>query len=234
MTRKVLIYTPYERIWHWLQAVGIFVLAMTGLVIHWPDVFGVIPYQAAITIHNVLGIILLVNAMMGLFYYIVTGTIRQYLPEPHDFISLGMAQLLYYIRGIFRGAPHPLEKTTQRRLNPLQQVTYLIVLNVLLPLQLISGFLMWGAQIRPDLLKAVGGLGMMSLFHTLGAWTFVAFVIVHIYLTTTGVTPLSNIKAMITGYEMLPAESRAAEVERMARSEAGRGDSPRNTDSDGT
>lgn len=225
MTQRVLIYTPYERIWHWLQAVGIIILAMTGLVIHWPDVFGVIPYATAITIHNVLGILLLLNAFRGLFFYVTTGTIRQYLPEPHDVISLGSAQLLYYLRGIFQGAPHPLEKTSERRLNPLQQVTYLVILNLLIPLQLISGVLMWGAQMQPGLLDIVGGLAVLSLVHTLGAWAFVAFIIMHVYLTTTGRTPLSNIEAMITGYEMLPAQSHAAEVERMAQREAARDDS---------
>jgi thiosulfate reductase cytochrome b subunit len=199
--------------------VGIFALALTGLVIHRPDLFGVIPFTLAIHIHNGLGFILLFNAFLGLFFYVTTGTIRQYLPEPHDFISLGTAQLMYYVKGIFRGAPHPLEKTSERRLNPLQQVTYLVILNVLIPLQLISGLLMWGAQMQPDLLKSVGGLAVLSLIHTLGAWAFVAFIVVHVYLTTTGATPLSNIKAMITGYETLPAKSHAAEVERLARRE---------------
>jgi hypothetical protein len=29
------------------------------------------------------------------------------------------------------------------------------------------------------------------------------FAIIHIYMTTTGTTPISNLKAMITGYEEL-------------------------------
>ena len=33
-----------------------------------------------------------------------------------------------------RGEPHPFEKQPGKRLNPLQQVTYLAILNVLLPL----------------------------------------------------------------------------------------------------
>jgi thiosulfate reductase cytochrome b subunit len=34
-----------------------------------------------------------------------------------------------------------------------------------------------------------------------GAFVVIAFVIAHLYLITTGQTPTSNLKAMITGYE---------------------------------
>ena len=204
MTR-VLIYTIYERIWHWVQALGILTLLVTGMVIHWPDVVTLMSFPAAVTVHNVVGFVLLINGFLGLFYYLATGSIRQYLPEPRDFISLAIAQALYYARGIFRGDPHPLEKTPEHRLNPLQQATYLIILNVLLPVQIVTGLLMWSGQVRPEALYGLGGLPVLSLIHTLGAWMFVAFVIMHIYLTTTGSTPLANIKAMIVGYEELPA-----------------------------
>ena len=64
----------------------------------------------AVQVHNVLGFLLIANAFLGLFYYVTTGTIRQYLPEPHDFVSLSVRQAWFYLRGMFRGEPHPLEK----------------------------------------------------------------------------------------------------------------------------
>lgn len=195
------LYSHYERIWHWFQAGGILLLILTGAVIHAPDRLAMIPFQAAVTVHNVLGLILVVNAFLGLFYYVATGTIRQYLPEPHDFISLSFRQVMYYLRGMFRGEPHPLVKVPHHRLNPLQQVTYLIILNVLLPLQVVTGLLMMGAQQWPATVSSVGGLAILALIHTLGAWLFGAFIIMHVYLTTTGHTPLANLKAMILGYE---------------------------------
>jgi thiosulfate reductase cytochrome b subunit len=198
------IYSPYERIWHWLQAAAILLLMVTGASIHAPDTFGVIPFALAIQVHNTLGFLLLANAFLGAFYYITTGAIRQYLPEPRDFVSLAFRQTLYYVRGMFRGESHPLEKTAQRRLNPLQQATYLVILNVLLPLQIASGTLMWGGQHWPQAVQYVGGLSVLGMIHTLGAWTFSAFVLMHVYLTTTGRTPLAHLKAMITGYEDVP------------------------------
>ena len=105
------------------------------------------------------------------------------------------------MRGIFHQEPHPFEKTRDRKLNPLQQVTYVIVLNVLLPAQIITGGLMWGAQRWPGLTESLGGLPWLGPLHTLVAWSFTAFIILHVYLTTTGPTPAAGIKAMMLGYE---------------------------------
>jgi len=46
-------------------------------------------------------------------------------------------------------------------------------------------------------------LGTVAFWHTLGAFLLMAFLVVHVYMTTTGRTPTSNIEAMITGYEEL-------------------------------
>lgn len=208
--QRLQLYSLYERIWHWFQAAAIMLLMVTGLAIHAPDGFGVIPFDWAVRIHNVLGFLVLGNAFLGLFYYVTTGTIRQHVPEPREFVSLSVRQATYYLRGMFRGEPHPLEKKANRRLNPLQQVTYLAILNVLLPLQLATGLLIWGGQKWPAAIAAVGGLPVVSMVHTLGAWLFASFVIAHAYLTTTGHTPLSNIKAMILGYEEVPSSHQAS------------------------
>jgi len=47
----------------------------------------------------------------------------------------------------------------------------------------------------------IGGLKVVALLHTAGAFLLVAFLIVHLYLITTGQTVTSNLKAMITGWE---------------------------------
>lgn len=198
------IYSRYERLWHWAQAVGILLLMLTGLAIHAPSTMSAIGFSAAVSVHNVLGWLLVANAALGFFYYLTTGAIRQYLLEPREFTSLAVRQAAFYVRGIFRGESHPLERTPQRRLNPLQQVTYLMILNVLLPLQMATGLMMWSGQRWPGAVSAVGGLSGLAMVHTLGAWLFGAFVVAHVYLTTTGTTPLANLRAMIWGYEETP------------------------------
>jgi len=43
----------------------------------------------------------------------------------------------------------------------------------------------------------------VAVFHTMGAFVLLSFVVVHLYLITTGHTLTSNLKAMITGWEEL-------------------------------
>jgi len=83
-------------------------------------------------------------------------------------------------------------------MNPIQKVTYFGILNVLLPLQIITGALMWLVQKYPDIL---GGLPFLAPFHSLIAWTFATFILGHVYMTTTGATALEAMRAMVTGYE---------------------------------
>jgi thiosulfate reductase cytochrome b subunit len=210
-TTRYHFYTRFERMWHWCQAIAIGLLMLTGLALHAPERLGWLPFPTAVAMHNVLGFVLIINAFLGLFYYVATGTIRQHLPQPGDFLSLAARQAMFYLNGMFRGAPHPLKKVPTRRLNPLQQVTYLTILNVLLPLQATTGVLMWSAQRWPNAVASMGGLAPLAMIHTLGAWLFGAFFVMHIYLTTTGLTPLTNLKTMVLGYEALPIEENARE-----------------------
>ena len=81
------------------------------------------------------------------------------------------------------------------------------ILNVLLPLQGITGIMIWGAQRWPDLAAKLGGLPLLAPFHTLVAWTFGSFIIMHVYLTTTGHTPMAGIQSMIMGWDEIEVHS---------------------------
>lgn len=206
-TEKVYMYGLYERLWHWTQTAVILGLLFTGLIIHKPDKFGAFSFSYMVEIHNILALILLINAALSLFYHLASGEIRQYLPRPRGFIDQAMQQAVFYMRGIFKNEPHPFEKTPDHKLNPLQQATYFGLLNVLLPLQILTGILMWGAQQWPDVAARTGGLPFLAPFHTLVAWAFATFVVMHVYLTTTGHTPTAAIKGMMVGYDEVEVHS---------------------------
>ncbi len=200
-TKRIYMYSFYERLWHWLQTVVILLLLFTGLVIHKPEMFGLFNFRGAVLMHNVMAFILVANATLALFYNLVSGDIKRFLPAPHGFFNQAVQQVIFYTKGIFSGEEHPFEKTREKRLNPLQKITYLGILNVLLPLQVLTGILMWGAQRWPQAANALGGLPFLAPFHTLVAWTFAAFIVAHVYLTTTGHKPMGGIESMITGWD---------------------------------
>ncbi len=208
--REVYMYSAYERLWHWLQTIVIFGLLFTGLIIHKPDTFGIFNFRYTVEVHNVLSAILLVNAALAAFYHLASGEIKQFLPRPHGFFDQAFTQARYYLRGIFRGDPHPFQKSRRRKLNPLQQLTYFGLLNVLLPLQIITGTLMWGTQRWPELAQALGGLPFLAPVHTLLAWLFASFIVMHVYLTTTGHTATANIRAMVMGWDEVELHKEAA------------------------
>lgn len=210
--KRVYMYGAYERFWHWLQTVAIILLLFTGLVIHRPDMLGMFNFRYIVWVHNMLALIVLINAALSLFYHLTSGAIQQFIPRPYGFFDQAILQTKFYLYGIFKGEPHPLEKTRKQKLNPLQQVTYFGLLNVLLPLQIITGGLMWGVQQWPQVAGLLGGLPVLAPVHTLVAWLFATFIVAHVYLTTTGPTVLTDIKAMITGWEDVEMHARAEHV----------------------
>jgi thiosulfate reductase cytochrome b subunit len=195
-------YSLHERIWHWLQASAILLLIPTGLAIHYPDRFGLLGSLAnAIRCHSWIGLALILNAFLGIFYHVTAEKYHHFLPRMDDFTDAAIRQARFYIYGVFKGEKHPLDADPRRRLNPLQKITYLALLNILLPFQIVTGLLTWGADRWPLLFDKVGGLWVLGPAHTMGAYLFLAFLIGHLYLATTGTTPRSLLRAMITGYE---------------------------------
>jgi thiosulfate reductase cytochrome b subunit len=212
-TQSVYMYEAYERFWHWLQTVAIVILLLTGLVIHRPDLFGALSFRNIVTIHNVLAALLAINALVSIMWHLISGEIQQYIPHPYGFIDQMIAQAKYYIQGIFKHEPHPFHKSKQRKFNPLQMITYVGLLGVLLPLQGITGVMMWLVQNVPAIQNWFGGLPVLAPIHTLMAWLFASFIVGHVYLTTTGATPLEAMRGMITGYEEVEVHEHEEEKE---------------------
>lgn len=189
--RKVKLYKGFERFWHWMQALLVIFLILTGFEIHgtW-TIFG---FERAVSIHNRVAYVLIVLVAFAVFWHFTTGEWRQYLPTKEYLREM----ILYYFRGIFRGEKHPGKSKEIAKLNPLQRITYLLLKVFLFPVQIATGLLY---LFYNDLSIS---LGLVAILHTLGAFFFMAFLVIHIYLTTTGETTFSNIKAMITGYETM-------------------------------
>ena len=112
------------------------------------------------------------------------------------------AQIRYYLTGIFANAPHPTKKRMLSKLNPLQRITYFALKIILIPIMIVSGLLYMYFD-YPELGIQMDSLEPIALVHTLGAYFLLTFLIVHLYLITTGHTLTSNLEAMITGWEVV-------------------------------
>ncbi|MCB9653375.1 MAG: cytochrome b/b6 domain-containing protein [Deltaproteobacteria bacterium] len=226
--RRVQVYSVFERLWHWLQAMSILLLFMTGAEIHHPSSVVILGFARAVWLHEWLAIFLVSNAFLSLFYHLATGALQKFIPDSRDFFSLAVGQAKFYLYGIFTGAPHPIRRAASQRLNVLQQLTYVLLLNVALPLQVATGILMWKADDWSSWVGRLGGLGVIAQVHVAMAWMMGAFVIMHVYLTTTGRTPMAHMRSMITGWE----EGHEGDSEADSEADA-KGDSERGGDGDG-
>lgn len=203
-TRVVYLYPAYERLWHWLMALSTLCLVLTGFEVHFTAGLHLLGFATAVKVHNAMAVLLLVNAFLSLFYHLATAHILQFFPRRETLRQDLRAQLGYYLRGIFEGAPHPSPKSPGKKLNVLQQLTYMGLLNVLLPFQAVTGALMWAAGHWP---QWSASLVLLTPLHDLGAWLFLSFTVGHVYLTTTGHSLSSNLKAMVDGFDQVEEEA---------------------------
>jgi thiosulfate reductase cytochrome b subunit len=216
--KKHYVYSGFERFWHWLQAALIVFLGLTGFEIHGSIRF--FGFDQAVRYHSGVAVALLVLMAFAIFWHFTTGQWRQYLLTTENL----RAQALYYLFGIFRGEPHPTRKTALSKLNPLQRVVYAGLKVVLIPSMVITGllYMFYRYPQRHEVVSLnLDSLAAIAILHTAGAFLLVSFFIAHIYLTTTGETVSSNLKAMITGFEELPDDG-GADHEASLASQGGR------------
>lgn len=204
---NIYLYTRYERFWHWLQSLLIITLLLTGFEVH--DSHTLFGFQTAVGIHNFVGLSWLIAFAFFVFWIFTTGEWRQYIPTTKKMFNV----IRYYSYGIFKGERHPFPKRKEAKHNPLQRLTYLSLAAFLLPVQMISGLLYWGYNHWPAWGLDFLSLEVVAVIHTLGAFAILTFLVIHVYMTTTGHRILAHIKAMITGWEEVSVDTPVEEWE---------------------
>lgn len=197
--RRVYLYTRYERFWHWMQALLLIGLGLTGAEIH--GVYRWLGFAEAYKWHTYLGWSLMVLVAFTIFWHFTTGQWKQYIPTTERVGAI----IRFYTVGMFRGEPHPYKKTELSKLNPLQRLTYLAFKLLIVPVLGTTGLLMLYYKRLPEWGLSID-LGTLATIHTAAAFLLLIFFIVHVYMTTTGHTVFSNLKSMVFGYEEVPIE----------------------------
>jgi thiosulfate reductase cytochrome b subunit len=195
MAERIYIFKRFERFWHWAQAGLIMFLMLTGFQIH--GTYSNFGFQRAVELHTIAAWSLVGLWTFAVFWHFTTGEWKQYIPTTKRVTEMAH----FYMVGIFKGEPHPFKQTALTKHNPLQRLAYLTVLLVMNPLIWISGWLLLFYSSWADWGITTLTLGQVATAHVIGAFMILLFFIVHVYLTTTGHTPMAHIKAMITGWE---------------------------------
>lgn len=191
-------YKRFERFWHWSQAALIIFLTITGFEVH--DSFHIFGFEKAVYFHRYAGFALIGLIVLAIFWHFTTEEWKNYIPTLKNI----RAQIRYYAIGMFKNEPHPTLEDRWQKLNPLQIFTYLGFKILIVPVMVISGLLyMYHKTLNENEVVIISNidLSLIANWHTAGAYILIAFIILHVYMTTTGERPTSNIRAMITGYE---------------------------------
>ena len=191
------------RIWHWTNAVGFVLLILTGLQIRYVGQIDLLSFRTAVVAHNWIGFVLIANFFIWLGFYLFTDKIKVYHPElsPVKYFKASFRQMQYYGYGIFRGDPNPHHVSVYRKFNALQSMMYQIIMMLVVPLQFVTGLLLWDVTRFGTMVERLGGVRVVDTVHVLLFIFFCGFIIVHVYLASLGHTPTAHFKAMITGYE---------------------------------
>jgi len=187
------------RIWHWLHAVCILVLIVTGAQIRFPDRVALIPsFRWAIELHNGTGLFVTILFFLWFFYYaIIGGTLGSlYLPQKDELRHGLRRQTAWYFYHFFRGVPNPHQPTPENRFDPVQKPLYLLVMLIFFPLQMITGMALRSLNPPWEVIDMFGNIKILMAMHFLIGCLLCAFLLTHIYLTTIDTRPWFRLKSM--------------------------------------
>lgn len=198
---KTYLYGTSTRLWHWANAAFFLVLALTGLRIHFggPDE-PLLTFETAFNVHNLTGAAFV---FVGVFFFVsnaVSGNARNYLRFAPRFVRGVFQQARWYLYGIFRGEPHPHHPSTERKFNPLQQLTYAGLMYVLFPILILTGVVLLFPSVLPVRIAGRPGTFWFATAHYLTAMASILFLVAHVYLATMGDRVGYLLQGMITGW----------------------------------
>ena len=191
------------RIWHWLNALGFVTLILTGTHIRYADRFNLMSFETAVKTHNWVAFAVIANYFVWLGFYLFSDRITNYHPELNvkKFFDKAFKQMMYYGYGIFKGEKSPHKVVPYDKFNPMQSITYQIVMLLVVPTQFATGLMMWDVKRFEGVIAMLGGLGVVNTVHVLIYIFFVSFTMIHAYMGVLGHTPATHFREMFTGYE---------------------------------
>ena len=201
---KVCLHPLALRIWHWANAFMVILLIISGIQVRIPGVASLRPQDPALEIHRYAGWAMVASWVFWLVYSVATANLsRHYAIRRRDFGGI-LRQAKFYLISIFQGEENPFRPTPDHKFNPLQKLAYGSIMGIFAPLLVVTGILFSDILFLRKYVLLWNLAGVVNALHVIGAYVFVLYLVVHLYMATLGKTTFSHIKAMIVGYEEEP------------------------------
>ncbi len=202
MSEKYYYYPKWIRLWHTINAIFCLLLIVSGISLQYSDTSApFIGFQTAIALHNFCGVGLTINYTLFFAGNLLTDNGRNYLLRMKGLGKRLWKQLYYYAYGVFTGEKAPFPVGKERKFNPLQQISYIIIMYGALPLLFITG---WALLFPEFILKkflGFSGVFLSAQLHIAMGFLVSVFLVIHLYVSTMGRTPFSNFKSMVDGWQ---------------------------------
>ncbi|MCD6090828.1 MAG: cytochrome b/b6 domain-containing protein [Bacteroidales bacterium] len=200
MSEKVYLYPVWIRFWHWTNALMCLLLIITGISMQYSDpAYPMIRFDWSVNIHNITGIILALSYIFFLIGNMLTPNGKHYIFR-RGILKNIIAQAKYYAFGIFKGENPPFPITVESKFNPLQKLSYIVIMHITIPTVAISGVMLLFPEIIANDFFGSRALHATDIFHVMMGFIVSLFLVVHLYFCTIGHTPISNFKGMFNGY----------------------------------
>jgi thiosulfate reductase cytochrome b subunit len=199
-TERLYLYPVWIRIWHMTNALLCLILIITGLSIQFSNPSTIVKFNAAVTVHNLAGIILSISYAIFFLGNLFTPNGTYYVIPVKGFLIRLKKQFIYYTIGLFRKEDAPFPVNEENKFNPLQQVTYVVLMYGFLPFVILTGWGLLYPEITIKSLLGFSGLDLTDLLHIFAGFSISIIMCVHVYFCTIGKNPGSNFKSMINGY----------------------------------
>ncbi len=151
-----------------LNALFMLILIMTGLSMQYSSLNGsLIPFPLSVQMHNISGIVLAASYLIFFIGNIFSGNGKHYRLQWKGLRKRMFIQRRYYLYGYFKKQSPPYPVSSNKKFNPLQAVTYVMVMYIGLPIVVITGF----GLLFPETIAAgifgVNGLVLTDLLHVI-------------------------------------------------------------------
>ena len=192
------------RIWHWLNALLVVILLITGAQLRIPGIASLRPNDPALMVHKYAGWAMAVSFVIWLVYGLVSDHLRRHYVVRRRDLKGVFSQARFYLFSIFRGEENPFLPSPEEKFNPLQKLAYGAIMGLLTPVLVVTGLLYSDILFFRKYILLWDIVGVLDAIHVIGAYVFALYLVVHVYMATLGRTAFSHIKAMIVGYEEEP------------------------------
>jgi thiosulfate reductase cytochrome b subunit len=189
------------RIWHWVNALMVILLIITGIELRLPGIAGLSANSTALLVHRYAGWGMVISCVFWFVYNLISGNLkRHYIIRRQDVKGI-LRQVKFYLFSIFKGEESPFRRSPEEKFNPLQKLVYGAIMCIFSAVLVVSGVLFSDILFFRKYILRLNIIKMLDAVHVIAAYVFVLYLVVHIYMSTLGPRVFPHIKAMILGYE---------------------------------